>query len=208
MDAKTTASTPKKLPVPRLPKGAVFDKGSHTHAGEGSCAMEWVYQLDLRRHGKKVDAETELTDSPACTSLVIAAFVRSWNDSIPDADTRARLLGPLIPLLLDTAASAAVETRRSWMAIDWLVRTFAPAWLDLAGQSSHASALRDLPELESAQSAKSSQSKIDAAWAAARIATRAAARAAARDATAKTVQTLQRSAVDLIVRMCAEGKGE
>lgn len=63
---------------------------------------------------------------------VIAAFLRSWNDTLGD-DDRNRLLKPLIPRLVGTAAGPEVEDRRVWMSLDWLVREYTPAWLRAAG---------------------------------------------------------------------------
>jgi hypothetical protein len=55
-------------------------------------------------------------------------FGRHVNDVLPD-DMRQRLL-PLIPGLLATVDDGADETR-GYLALDWLVRTWLPAWLDL-----------------------------------------------------------------------------
>jgi hypothetical protein len=87
------------------------------------------------------------------------------------------------------------------MCLDWIVRTYTPTWLELAGLADDAAALRALPEIVDLDTAKvagpvvrASQKKADAAWTAAgdaawtaagdaaRAAARAAAWAAARDA--------------------------
>jgi hypothetical protein len=84
----------------------VIGKGSHGSRHEGVCAMELVAWLAGERH----------SDSPDCTSPVIASIVRSLNDRISDDAERTQLLRPLIPKLLGTAGSEAVETRR--LALD------------------------------------------------------------------------------------------
>ena len=163
------------------------------------------------------------SDHPSCASRVIGAFLRNWNDSMGDADRQ--MLKPLIPRLVGTAASAKVETKRAWMATDWLARVQAPAWFRLANRIELAESLEGLSELVDAKSATAAQPTLDAArdaaWDAARDAARAAARDAARDAAGAaawaaardaawdaaggalrpTVVTLQRSALELVVKM-------
>jgi hypothetical protein len=147
-----------------------------------ACALELVSWL----------ADEPWTDHPKCTCPVIGAFVRSWNDALPDAE-RTTLLRPLLPKLIGTRGSKALEERRALMAADWLVRVNTPAWLRLAGLTVHADALAALPEIASLEQALSILGPIaaaqqdaaaawDAAWAAAVAATRDAAVAAARDA--------------------------
>ena len=113
--------------------------GKHATPEDGMCAMELAAVL----------AGEPFTDHPECVSLIIAAFFRSWNDSLPDTD-RDRLLKPLIPLTLGTRSTTDVEDRRAWMACDWLVRVHTPTWLRLAGLTGDAEALEALPPLEPA----------------------------------------------------------
>ncbi|MGE0289090.1 MAG: hypothetical protein AB7I42_22810 [Bradyrhizobium sp.] len=133
------------------------------------------------------------TDHPACVSPVIAGFVRTWNDALPDAD-RTRILRPLLPALIGTATTDADERARARLATDWLIRTFTPAWLDAAHLTEDAAALRSLPEVATVADIIGAQPVLDrtrrsaaaaraaawdAAWAAARAAAWDAARAAA-----------------------------
>ena len=72
---------------------------------------------------------------------VIASFLRPWNDNLQSDDDRTRLLLPLVPRIIGTKGSPALEARRSLMAADWLVRAHTPALLRLAGlrdQAAHA----------------------------------------------------------------------
>ena len=173
------------------------------------------------------------TDHPACCCPVIGAFCRSWNDALPSDADRDRLLKPLIPRLVGSRSTPAVEQRRAWLATDWLVRTCAPAWLTLVKDlEPHATALRGLPELISTERARDAQPTITAAgaagvaaaWAAAvdaaRDAAGAAAEAAARDAAGAaavdaawaalqpTVTALQDSALGLLNEMLAVTEDE
>ncbi|MBA2684074.1 MAG: hypothetical protein H0U66_06260, partial [Gemmatimonadaceae bacterium] len=141
--------------------------GGHNSFVDGVCAMELVSYL----------AGEEFSDHPKCTSPVIGAFVRSWNDSLAD-EPRNRLLRPLLPKLIGTRTTEADDETRAWMATDWLVRVHTPAWLELAGFFSRAAELRALPVLTSSEIAVACQSVLavarsdataagDAAWAAA-----------------------------------------
>ena len=111
--------------------------GSHAKREEGVCAMEAVAWLAGEPH----------SDAPACTSPVIASFLRRWNDILPTDAERNRLLRPLLPLMVDTKANGVTELRRSYMALDWLVRVHTVAWLRLAGLYDYAEALSGLDEI-------------------------------------------------------------
>jgi len=152
--------------------------GSHDSFEHGACVMELSAYLAGEPHG----------DSPACVSPVIAAFLRRWNDDLPDADRQ--MLKPYAARVLNTVGPPELETRRAWMLDDWMFRVQVPAWLELAGGDlvQHAVALRalpeicDLPSLLAASPLLQAAQSAAAAWDAARAAARAAAWAAARDA--------------------------
>ena len=158
-------------------------KGSHDPGGPAMCVMEAAAYM----------AGEPWSDHPDCVSPVIAAFLRSWNDALPD-DQRHQLVRYLAPVadggVLGTGpATPAAEERRSWMATDWVVRVHTPAWLRLAGLNDQAATLEQLPEIVSTEIAASIKPALDAirkdaaaAWAAARDAARAAAWDAARAA--------------------------
>src|SRR5262245_6835278 len=101
--------------------------GAHQR-GEEMCAMEAAAYLAGEPH----------SDHPECVSLVIAAFMRSWNDGLPNA--QRDILKPWIVKCLHTRTTSADEETRAWLATDWLVRVHAPAWLDLAGLEGDATA--------------------------------------------------------------------
>lgn len=119
----------------RLAQVTALDHGGHKSAADGMCAMEaaaWI-------------AGEPWSDHPECVSPVIAAFMRSWNDALPDED-RSLLLLPLIPLTIGTR-NPDLEQRRATMATDWLIRVHAPAWLRLAGLAKQAEMLASMPEI-------------------------------------------------------------
>jgi hypothetical protein len=155
-----------------------LNRSKHSDIEKGMCAMEAVSYV----------AGEPWSDHPVCACPVISSFLRSWNDSLPSDAERDRLLKPLISQLVDSKSTAGVEERRSYLALDWLVRVFTPKFLDLVPTlASHAAALRDLEEIADMAGAvaagKVTAAAGAAAWAAARAAAgAAAARDAARDA--------------------------
>ena len=134
------------------------------------------------------------SDHPQCVCPVIAAFMRSWNDGLPTDDDRTRLLAPLIPVVIGTASTPDAQDRRAIAAADWAVRTYTPAWLRLAGLTTHADTLAALPELDTIDALRAATvgpikdarqaaaAAGDAAWDAAGAAAWDAAGAAARAA--------------------------
>src|SRR3990167_10562700 len=104
----------------RLAKITTLYAGPHPKNGNGhvkACAMEAAAYI----------AGEPWSDHPECVCPVIGAFMRAWNDGLPD-DERTSLLLPLIPRTIGTRGSKPLEERRSLMAADWLVRTHTPAW--------------------------------------------------------------------------------
>lgn len=119
-------------------QGLNLGPGAHTYPDDGLCFMEAVaYVFDL-----------EHTDCPPCVSNVLAEFGRAVNDLL-DNDIRQRLI-PLIPLVGGTAADGFDE-QRTYIAVDWYVRTWLPIWIDLldvaGGPGGAAAAIRALPAL-------------------------------------------------------------
>jgi hypothetical protein len=146
--------------------------GTHASADDGMCVMEAAAHFA----GKPFSAYSE------DVSRVIGAFLRSWNDSLDDS-SRQRLKAYVFRVM-NTNTGPADDERRARMATDWLVRTYAPAWLDLTGLDKHASALRDLRELTTTtneQAQKTIGAARRAVWAAG-AAAEAAAEAVAKDA--------------------------
>jgi hypothetical protein len=144
-------------------------KGAHDSPDDGMCLLEAVSWI----------AGERWSDHPSCASVVLGTFGRNLNDALP-AETRQQLI-PLAPQIVGTAGDGLDETR-SYMALDWLIRTYTPAWLDLAGLTAEAQALRDLRrivDLVSAQDAgpvvRDGRDKAEAKWSAARAAARSAA---------------------------------
>ena len=112
-----------------------LQKGAHEAGEHAMCVMEAVAYV----------AGESWTDSPRCACPVIASFMRSWNDGLPTDADRDRLLRPFIVDLVGSKSTPAVEERRSYLALDWLIRVHTPKWLDLVPSlAEHAKALRDL----------------------------------------------------------------
>jgi len=194
----------------RLTQIGSLSKGAHDAESAQMCVMEAVAYV----------AGEPWSDAPQCACPVITAFMVSWNDSLPSDADRDRLLKPLIPLIVGTRSTKDVEEKRSYMALDWLIRVHTPKWLELVPTLQvHANALRELDAIVDMAGATAAGKKVnaagDAAWAAAGAAAGAAAWAAARDAAGAaardaagaalkpTTAWLQTSAVALVREMIA-----
>jgi hypothetical protein len=166
---------------------------SHETREQGMCAMEWVAYVAGEAH----------TDEPICVSPVLRRFAISLNDTWPDEQRQK--LRPYLARCIGTAGDDR-DMERGWLAMDWLVRTFTPRFLDLVPSlAGHAEKLRALSPVmapaalddamivlgETRQASAAAwdaaggaagDAAWDAAWAAARGAAGDAARAAAWDA--------------------------
>jgi hypothetical protein len=111
--------------------------GTHASPEEGRCAMEWVSHLAGEPH----------SDAPACVSPVLRAFCTALNDGLED-EPRQRLR-LYLARTIGTAQDGLDETR-AWMAMDWLIRTYTPIWLSVAGLADAADRLRSLGTVSAA----------------------------------------------------------
>ena len=146
----------------------LFRKGLHTTAADGRCAMEWFSYLAGELH----------SDSPVCVCPTLKAFCIGFNDALPDSQRQR--LRPFLARTIGTAGDGLAE-HRSWLATDWLIRSYTPAWLSLAGLDDEAQRLRLLSPVLAAESLKRAMVDLTAARES-RAAARAAAWDAARDA--------------------------
>src|SRR5579875_963686 len=106
----------------------VLSFGTHSTPDEGMCAMEWVSYVAGEPH----------SDSPQCVSPVLRALCISLNDEQPDAARQK--LRPYLARTIGTAGDG-LDEERAWMAMDWLIRIYAPRWLELAALDAPAAAL-------------------------------------------------------------------
>jgi hypothetical protein len=106
--------------------------GTHATPEEGRCAMEWVSHLAGEPH----------SDAPACVSPVLRALCVTLNDGLPDGPRQR--LRPYLARTIGTAGDG-LDGARAWMALDWLIGTYAPAWLGLIGLGGEAAVLADAP---------------------------------------------------------------
>ena len=126
--------------------------GAHRDLDAGACLLEAVSYI----------AGEPWSDHPACVCPSLAAFGRSWNDALDD-EARNRILKPFIPRLVGTRSTPAVQDARAFMAADWAVRTFTPAWLRLAGLEAEAASLEALPAMSSTELCKAAMPTVRAA---------------------------------------------
>lgn len=126
-------------------------KGSHKANGH-FCVMELAAYI----------AEEPWSDRPACVSPAIGAFLRTWNDSLDDE--QRQMLKPYAIACINTTGTQEQEEQRAWMATDWLVRECVPAFLRLAGLTSHAETLEHLAALSGTREATNAQPHLVIAW--------------------------------------------
>jgi hypothetical protein len=154
----------------------------------------------------------QFTDAcPPGVSPVLHTFGMRLNDCLPDATRQA-----LVRYLpngsdpLDGTASDGRDETRSYMALDWLIRTHLLRFLELSPRlAEHAAAVRALVRIDGMASAEAAGPVVraagaaagDAAWDAAWDAARAAARDAARKVLNPVVVILQESALALYDQM-------
>lgn len=131
------------------------------------------------------------SDTPQCACPIIAEFIRSWNDTLDDADRQK--LKRYLPKLLNTKSTFGVEQKRGLLAADWYIRVYTPTWLTLGNLQEHADKLRALPEITNWSNVTNAETLLSAA--------RSAARSAAEQALAGTTERLQKSAFELLEKM-------
>ena len=185
----------------------VLGKGSHP-CSDGACLME-ARALLLGR--PKSDS------CPPGTSPLLHSFGISLNDAF--GDDRRQELKRFLPKdgvdPLDGTADDGQDEARSYLALDWLIRTYTPAFLDLRPELADVAAelrgLRRIVDLAAAQSAgpvvlaarEKSYAARAAAGAAARAAAGDAARAAAGDAAGDAARAAARAAAGDAARAAA-----
>jgi hypothetical protein len=155
--------------------------GSHASIESGACIMEAV----------SVVSGEPFSDHPKCASRVIGAFLRVWNDDLPDA--QRQMLKPYVAKVVGTADGQDVETARARLVQDWYIRVFTSAWLELAELSAHAKTLRSLRRITSTADLIAAQPALDNARSASHAA-RAAARTASMDAAMDAARHAARNA--------------
>ncbi|MEU9835591.1 hypothetical protein AB0D67_28995 [Streptosporangium sp. NPDC048047] len=120
--------------------------GDHSTREDGVCLLEAVAWVAGEPH----------SDEPRCVSPLLTAYGRQLNDVLPD--DKRQLLRPLIPLMIGTAGDGHDEAR-SYLALDWLIRTYTAEWLSVTGFAIQATALHGMNEIRS----------MEAVWAAAPV---------------------------------------
>ena len=142
--ADTLAPMPTEIDSQRLTwaQGLVLQAGAHLDNEDAYSAIEAAAWL-----GGEIPSR-----SPTHICPVLTEVINTWNDELSDT-YRTALLRPLIPRLVDTRATRAIEERRAWILADWMIREHTSIWLDLVGQREAASTLRALEEVRDPNSA-------------------------------------------------------
>jgi hypothetical protein len=148
-----------------------LERGSHGRRSDGVCVMEAVAWLAGEEH----------TDAPLCACPVITRFAQGLNDRMGERTAlRTELLLPLVPRIVGTRSTRAVEIKRTYKLADWAVRYAAAQALRFAKLPEVAARLEGLPEVVDRQSAEAAsqearEARRHAAYAAAAAAASASA---------------------------------
>jgi hypothetical protein len=81
--------------------------GSHSSPAHGACVMELASML----------AGERFSDHPRTVCPVIAGFLRSYNDRLPECDLDQ--LYALAPLVLGSASTRSVRRDRAFRLLEW-----------------------------------------------------------------------------------------
>lgn len=80
---------------------------------------------------------------PQCP--VLSQFIATWNNYLHTSEANA-ITAPLIPHLQQAKNDAQSGSARRLMSLDWHIHTALPAWLDAAGLTDQAAAVREFPK--------------------------------------------------------------
>lgn len=130
-----------------------LERGSHKTRSDGMCFMEAVAFHAGEWH----------SSNPSCVCPVIRSFMIIWNDGIKTNRERTLLLSQLIPVVSGTATkSHDVMNARSFMILDWVIRSVLPDLLDLRHETKEdAEALRALTEIKKDSDAESEIEELE-----------------------------------------------
>lgn len=170
--------------------------GAHARREDGMCIMEAAAWFAGKVH----------TDDPPCVARPLRAVFMRANDLMSDADRQS--LKRYIPFIVGTAGNADADQRAGLMAVDWLVRDFAPSWMDLVPSLADTAAkLRGLGPIDSWAKARDARPLMEEArtkaYAAAAYYAAYAAYAAKRKALADQAARSRESFMALLDRMVA-----
>ncbi len=164
----------------------ILRHGSHGAAFHGeACLVEASCQATIcdPTLAERFGRPEKFGDDHPSISRVVRAYAIALNDNWSDEDRQK--LRPYTLRILGTKTTDADDLVRSWMAVDWLTRSYTPAWLRLASLTDEARVLESLTRIVDATTATDALPSLNQARiasAAARAAAWDAARAAAGDA--------------------------
>jgi hypothetical protein len=97
-------------------------RGKHDAWSDKRCFMEMEAWIAGEAH----------SDAPTCTSYVVAAFMRSWNDGLEDGE-RTSVLAPLVGATIGTGSRYEHEQPRLCMIASWMMSAQAARWARFNG---------------------------------------------------------------------------
>ena len=178
----------------RRPSGPVPQRWGHPCTSlRNSKGETMTASTDLLiDHAIALDGKVINIANPVDTSQTLHAYAIRLNDALPT--DRRQQLKAYRDRFVGTAGQPIADKRAAYMCVDWLIRTYTPAWLRLAGLNEHADALAFAPEVTDLITLAGVTDHISAAHSAVHS-------AAALAALAPTVTLLQDSVIALLDRM-------
>ena len=149
-------------------------RGSHSNGETDGCGNPLLCFMEAFNASRGLG----VTDTcPADVSLTLHGFIINLNDTLGTTDRQP--LKPYRDRIIGTGGQPDADERAAYMCVDWLIRTYTPAFLRLAGLTAHADAFAGAGEIIDLATLDQVNDRISAAQSAAYAAARSAAYAAA-----------------------------
>ena len=117
-------------------------EGSHDNGQTDDCGNPLLCFMEAFNVSRGLGVTD---DCPADVSLTLHGFIIELNDELGTADRQR--LKRYRDQIARTGGQPAADKRAAYMCADWLIRTYTPAFLRLAGLGQHADALTTADEV-------------------------------------------------------------
>ena len=119
-----------------------LDEGSHYNGETDDCGNPLLCFMEALNASRGLG----VTDTcPDDVSLTLHGFIINLNDALGTVDRQR--LKPYRDRISGTGGQPDADERAAYMCVDWLIRTYTPAFLRLAGLGQHADAFAGASEI-------------------------------------------------------------
>ena len=145
----------------------ILRSGSHGDQFRGDCCIleaSNVATMCIPALRDRFGRASQFMDDHPSVSRVVRQMAIGLNDLKWDSDEeRTAALRPYITKILGTNTTAEDEIIRAFMCADWVVRSYTPACLRLAGLTSEAQLLEGLSRIIDVETLRAAQPSLEAA---------------------------------------------